>query len=104
MGVANYNARFIPDFAAFAEPLRRLTKKGVRFEFGDEQRLPSAENSWIFRQRCQDSNRSKSSTSKRSPHHEEQQGVKGIISYASKSLSDVEKRYSQTEREALAMV
>ena len=95
MGVANYNARFIPDFATFAEPLR--------FEFGDEQRkaftelkrrLPCAEHSWIFRQRCQDSNRSKSSTSRRSPHHEEQHGVKGIISYASKSLSDVQKRYS----------
>ena len=38
LGLANYNARFIPDFATVAEPLRRLTKKGVRFEFGDEQR------------------------------------------------------------------
>ena len=38
LGLANYNARFIPDFATIAEPLRRLTKKGVRFEFGDEQR------------------------------------------------------------------
>ena len=36
--LANYNARFIPDFATVAEPLQRLTKKGVRFEFGDEQR------------------------------------------------------------------
>ena len=38
LGLANYNARFIPDFATVAEPLRRLTKKGVRFEFGEEQR------------------------------------------------------------------
>ena len=30
--------------------------------------------------------------------------MKRIISYASKSLSDVEKRYSQTEKEALAIV
>ncbi|KAL9985304.1 hypothetical protein ACROYT_G007692 [Oculina patagonica] len=37
LGLANYNAQFIPDFATVAEPLRRLTiKKGVRFEFGDE--------------------------------------------------------------------
>ena len=30
--------------------------------------------------------------------------MKRIISHASKSLSDVEKRYSQTEKEALAIV
>ena len=35
---ANYNARFIPDFATVAEPLRRLNKKDVRFEFGEEQK------------------------------------------------------------------
>ena len=38
LGLANYNARFIPDFATVAEPLRRLTKKGVHFEFGEEQK------------------------------------------------------------------
>ena len=26
LGLANYNARFIPDFATVAEPLRRLAK------------------------------------------------------------------------------
>ena len=57
LGLANYNARFIPDFATVAEPLRRLTKKGVRFEFGEEQksafnelkrRLSSAETLGYF--------------------------------------------------------
>ena len=38
LGLANYNARFIPDFATVAEPLRKLTKRGVCFTFGDEQR------------------------------------------------------------------
>ena len=38
LGLANYSARFIPDFATVAEPLRRLTKKGVCFKFGNEQR------------------------------------------------------------------
>ena len=38
LGLANYKVRFIPDFATVAEPLHKLTKKGVCFRFGDEQR------------------------------------------------------------------
>ena len=38
LGLANYNARFIPDFATVAEPLRRLAKKGVHFEIGEKQK------------------------------------------------------------------
>ena len=113
-GLADYNARFIPDFATVAEPLRRLTKKGARFEFGDEQRkaftelkkrLSSAEILGYF-----DKDAKTLIITDASPVGlgavlvQEQHGVKRIISYASKSLSDVEKRYSQTEKEALAIV
>ena len=38
LGLANYKARFILHFATVAEPFRKLTKKGVCFRFGDEQR------------------------------------------------------------------
>jgi len=114
LGLANYNARFIPDFATVAEPLRRLTKKGVRFEFGEEQknafsalkrRLSSAETLGYF-----DKNAKTLIIADASPVGlgailiQEQQGRKRVISYASKSLSDVEKRYSQTKKEALAVV
>ena len=37
LGLASYNARFIPDFATVAEPLHRLTKSGVCFEFGERE-------------------------------------------------------------------
>ena len=114
LGLANYNARFIPDFATVAEPLRRLTKKGVRFEFGDElrkvfteleKRLSSAEILGYF-----DKDAKTLIITEASPVGlgtvliQEQHGVKRIISYASKNLSDVEKRYSQMEKEALAIV
>ena len=36
LGLANYNAPFIPYFATVAEPLRKLTKKGMCLRFGDE--------------------------------------------------------------------
>ena len=114
MGLANYNARFIPDFATVAETLRRLTKKGVRFEFGDEQRkaftelkkrLSSAEILGYFDKDAKTLIISDASlVGLGAVLIQEQHGVKRIISYASKSLSDVEKRYSQTEKEALAIV
>ena len=114
LGLANYNARFIPDFATVAEPLRRLTKKGVHFEFGEEQknafnelkrRLSSAETLGYF-----DKDAKTLIIADASPVGlgeiliQEQQGRKRVISYASKSLSAVERRYSQTEIEALAVV
>ena len=37
LGLVNFNARFIPNLATVAEPLRRLTKKGEPFIFGLEQ-------------------------------------------------------------------
>ena len=38
LGLANYSARFIPQFATTAEPLRKLLKKEKPFNFGPEQR------------------------------------------------------------------
>ena len=114
LGLANYNARFIPDFATTAEPLRKLTKKGVRFEFGEEQknafnelkrRLSNADNLGYF-----DKDAKTLIIADASPVGlgailiQEQQGRKRVISYASKSLSAVERHYSQTEKEALAVV
>ena len=41
LGLANYNARLIPDFATVAEPLRRLTKKGAIMDKNRERHLLS---------------------------------------------------------------
>ncbi len=114
LGLANYNARFIPNFASIAEPLRRLTKKGTKFVFGPEQRasfdelkktLANAETLGYF-----DKDAKSRIIADASPVGlgavliQEQHGQPRVISYASRSLTNVEKRYSQTEKEALALV
>ena len=114
LGLVNYNARFIPDFASVVKPLRRLTKKGVRFEFGEEQkhafnelkrRPSSADNLGYF-----DKDATTLIIADASPVGlgviliQEQQGRKRVFSYASKSLSAVKRRYSETEKEALTVV
>ena len=94
LGLENCNARFIPDFATVAEPPRRLTKKAIRFEFGNEQRkaftelkkrLSSGEILGYF-----DKYAKTLILTDASPVGlgavliQEQRGVKRIISYASK--------------------
>ena len=37
LGLVNYNGRFIRNLATIAETIRRLTRKGARFEWGDVQ-------------------------------------------------------------------
>ena len=37
LGLVNYSWRFIPYLATFTEPLRRLTKKDVEFQWGQGQ-------------------------------------------------------------------
>ena len=32
LGLVGFSSRFIPDFATIAEPLRALTRNGVKFE------------------------------------------------------------------------
>ena len=114
LGLAAFNARFIPDFATITEPLRKLTHKGVEFKMGQSEKCAFEKLKTAM---------SKTSTlayfdlkaktkiiTDASPVGlgavliQEQKGRPVIISYASRSLSPVERRYSQTEREALAIV
>ena len=114
LGLVNFNARFIPDLATVAEPLRRLTKKGEPFVFGPEQqaaftelkrRLTQAETLGYF-----DRSAKTKIIADASPVGlgavlvQEHNGDNRVICYASRGLSEVERRYSQTEREALGLV
>ncbi|XP_033118512.1 uncharacterized protein K02A2.6-like [Anneissia japonica] len=110
LGLTQYVARFIPDYASLTTSLRKLTRKNVYFKWTDTQEqafiklktalisptvmtyfdiqkdsqvLVDASPTGLAAMLCQDGK---------------------VIGYASRSLTGVEQRYSQTEREMLAVV
>ena len=114
MGLVNFSAKFIPNLATVAEPLRQLTRKGVTFKWGEKQQeafkalkgtLASAETLAYY-----DKDAKTRVIADASPVGlgavlvQEQNGNWRPVYYASRSLTAVERRYSQTEREALALV
>jgi hypothetical protein len=106
--------KFILDLATVADPLRKLTRQSEPFIWGDEQehsfkelkkRLTNAETLGYF-----DLKAKTAIIADASPVGlgavlvQTQKGESRVICYASRSLTDVERRYSQTEKEALALV
>ena len=110
LGMAQYSARFIPNFATITEPLRRLTRQDVSWSWGEEENRALNQ---VKQALCESATLAYFDTSKTSEILVDASpvGVAGLISqegkpvcYASRALSPVEQRYSQTEREALAIV
>ena len=116
LGMTNYCSKFIMNYASITTPLRQLTKKNARFQW-----LPAHESAWKTLTRALtsapvmayfDTNKCTELIVDASPtglgailqqHTPDKQDHK-VIAYASRALSPVEQRYSQTEREALAIV
>ena len=112
--MVGFSSRFIPDFATIAEPIRALTSNGVKFEWTEVQekafqtlkeQLAEASILAYF---------NKTAHTKviavASPVGlgvilvQEVNGQSRTVCYARGSLSDVERRYRQTEKEAVALV
>jgi len=107
LGLVNFSAKFIPNMATVAELLRELTRKGTPSEWGKKQETAF--------QKLKDelSNAVKLAHFVKGAETEivvdaspvglgamlvqKQDDVKRVISYASRSLSRLERRYSQTE-------
>ena len=117
LGMANYSSKYIRDFATLTAPLRELTKKDVRFNWTPthQDTFEQLKNA-LSTAPCMsyfDKNKQTIVTADASPvgisailSQKAKNGdtnSQQIIAYASRAMSDTEKRYSQTEKEALAI-
>ena len=111
LGLVNFCSRFIPDLATTPEPLRKLTTPVV---WGKEQarsfqelkdKMHSVESLAYFDKEAETEIISDASpVGLRAVLLQKQQGVMKVVTYASRCLSEVERRCSQTEKEALSIV
>ena len=109
--MTNYVGRFIPNYCTVTESLRRLTKQGTQWEWTIEH-----QQSFDFKLKNElvadrvisycDPNKETMLIVDASPVGLAalliQEGK--IIAYSSRALTDVESRYSETEKEALAII
>ena len=110
LGMTNYVSRFIPRYSTITAPLRKLTKAGVEWEWTKSQQdafetLKQVLTSDLVMAYF-DPQKESSLMVDASPVGLaailSQEGK--IVAYASRALSEVEQRYSQTEKETLALV
>ena len=107
-------AKFLPDFSQAAEPLRMLTKKDQQFMWEDAHQrsfqklkdlLTREETLAYLKNECRTRIvAGAGSTGIGAVLTQLQDSLWRVISYASRNHTDVERRYSQTEKEDLALV
>ena len=114
LGLVTFSSRYIPDFSTMSEPLRKLLREKEPFVWGPAQQGAFDQLKTLLSQAdtlgYYDINAPTQVIADALPVGlgavliQKQKGEYRVISYASRSLSDVECRYSQTEKEALALV
>lgn len=114
LGLINYVGRFIPHLSTLAEPLYRIIKKSNKFVWGHEQnkayeliknKMSSVDYLGYYNP-CDVTHviADASPVGLGAVIVQSNGGKSRIIAYANKTLTEVEKRYCQTEKEALAIV
>ena len=114
--MANYSAQFSKDFATITEPLRKLTCKDMPFQWTNEHQAaydklktaltnsPVMSFFDIIKETQILADASPVGLSASLAQRNPKTNKSHIVAYASRSLTDTESRYSQTEKEALAIV
>lgn len=113
LGTFNFMRKFIREYSQIVEPLHRLTRKGVLWHFGEKEQsalqelkdrlcaapilgLPRFGPEFVVETAYSEGSLS-------SILSQEQEGVLRVIAYASKSLNDTEKNYSECEKSCYAV-
>ena len=114
LGLVQYSSKFLPSYSQVAEPLRMLTRKNQPFVWGQAQEnsfqklkelITRAETLAYFREDCRTRVIADAGPAALGAVLTQlQNNTWRVIAYASRNLSDVERRYCQTEKEALALV
>ena len=114
LGMTNYFARFIRNYATITSPLRELTKKDVQWQWTEREKRALEE---LRESLCTDTmayfdpEKETEIWVDASPTglggiltQKTEDGSRAVVAYGSRALTSVEQRYSQTEREALAVI
>ena len=115
LGMTNYSSRFVKSYSDKIQPLRLLTHQDTKWlwEKQHDEAFEEIKKSLATRPTLAyfDPRRKTTRTVDASPtglggilSQQDDHGEVHVVAYASKALSDVETRYSQTEREALAVI
>jgi len=114
LGLVQYSAKFLPDLSSVAQPIQELVRKDTPFVWAEAQDrafkelkrlITSSDTLAYFREDCRTRIVADASpVGLGAVLTQLQDNEWRVIAYASRSLSDVERRYSQTEREALGLV
>ncbi len=114
LGVASWYRRFVPDFAAIAQPLTTLLKKGRHWKWTEEQQTAfevlKAKLTEAPVLACPDFSRTFKLQTDASDYglgavltQDFDEGER-VIAYASRGLNAAEKNYTATEKECLAII
>ncbi len=115
LGLANYCSWFIPGFSTMVKPLQELTTSATTWKWNDKAEKVLEELKESLSAACvisyYDQQKETQVLVDASPvglgvilTQKNKAGGTEVIQYASRALTPVEQRYSQTEREALAIV
>ena len=111
--MANYCSHFIPNYAIITEPMREIMKKDTQWQWEKAQEdafnlLKSLREDTVTQyydpKKTTEIIVDASPVGLRAILVQDTKDERVVISYASHALTPVEQRYSQTEREALAVV